>query len=45
MRPPISIFAFRRLADTRRRIDAVIGKARAEVIRAQLVAMRGTYAA
>jgi hypothetical protein len=40
---PISIFAFRRLADTRRRINERIWAARSVVIVAQLRAMRGTY--
>lgn len=32
-----------RLIDTRRRIDRLMAKARAAVIRQQLIAMRGSY--
>ncbi len=37
--------AFRRIIDTRRRVHAQMWAARSEVIRAQLMAMRGTYPA
>jgi hypothetical protein len=42
---PITLDALARIIDTRKRIDRLTWKARSEVIRAQLVAMRGTVPA
>jgi hypothetical protein len=40
---PVSIFAFRRILDTRRRIEAMTWRARSVVIVAQLRELRGTW--
>lgn len=39
----LSLIALSRRLDTRKRIDALIWKARAAVVREQLIAMRGSW--